>query len=208
MDRQSHWEQVYRTKASTDVSWYQATPRRSLQLLDAVGAGPGTAVIDVGGGDSTLVDALLDRGIRDVTVLDISRAALDRAAARLGERAASVAWIAADVTTAELPASAYDVWHDRAVFHFLVAEEDRRRYRAAVDRALRPGGHLLLATFAPDGPVRCSGLEVARWSPEGLEEEFGGEYALVAGGYDEHRTPGGAVQRFAWAALRRGPARA
>ena len=206
MKRDDHWNRVYETKASSAVSWYQATPVRSLALLDAVGAGPDTAIIDVGGGDATLVDELLGRGCRNVTVLDISGAALDRAAARLGKESAAVTWIAADITTAELPAAAYDVWHDRAAFHFLTEARDRARYRAAVARSLRPGGHLLLGTFATDGPPRCSGLDVVRYDPEGLHREFGADYALVSGGAEDHRTPAGATQRFAWAVLRRGPA--
>ena len=203
MNRDEHWNRVYETKASNAVSWYQATPVRSLGLLDAVGAGPDTAIIDVGGGDSTLVDALLARGHRNVTVLDISPAALDRAAARLGPESGAVRWIAADITAAELPAAAYEIWHDRAVFHFLVDASDRARYRAAVARSLRPGGHVLMSTFATDGPPRCSGLDVVRYDPEDLLQEFGNDYALVSGGHDDHQTPAGRTQRFTWAILQR-----
>jgi ubiquinone/menaquinone biosynthesis C-methylase UbiE len=190
---------VYATKQPTEVSWYQAEPVRSLELLRQAGASSETALIDIGGGDSTLVDAVVSEHLGRVTVLDISAAALVRARERLGARASEVTWIKADVTRVELPAQTFDVWHDRAVFHFLTQAEDRARYVATAAAALRPGGTLLIATFAPDGPMRCSGLDVARYSPEGLARELGEAFVLKQGFADVHRTPGEAEQRFTFA---------
>ena len=203
MDRKRHWDGVYTTKQPTEVSWYQAEPVRSLELLAEAGAGPETTIVDVGGGDSTLVDAVLARGLGRMTVLDISGAALARGRARLGERAAEVTWIEADVTRAALPPHAFDVWHDRAVFHFLTEREDRARYAAVAAAAVRPGGTLLVATFAPDGPTRCSGLPVERYDAEGLARELGDAFTLVRGFGDVHRTPSGGEQRFTVAVFRR-----
>lgn len=203
MDRRAHWDAVYTTKRSDEVSWYQAQPTRSLELLRAAGAGPDTRVIDVGGGDSTLVDAVVAERLGRMTVLDVSAAALARARARLGERAGEVDWIEADVTRARLPEHAYDVWHDRAAFHFLTDAEDRARYAALAARALRPGGTLIVATFAADGPTRCSGLEVARYAPDALARELGGEFELERGFGDVHVTPAGKEQRFTVVVLRR-----
>lgn len=203
MDRKAHWEDVYATRASDRVSWYQAQPTRSLELLVDAGVGPESTIIDVGGGDSTLVDALVERRLGHVTVLDLSMAALARAQARLGVRASDVTWLEADVTRAELQQHVYDVWHDRAVFHFLTERQDREGYVATAAAALRPGGTLIIATFASDGPTRCSGLEVARYSPEGLATEFGDAFTLLHGFGDVHRTPTGAEQRFTYAVFRR-----
>ena len=203
MDRKAHWDGVYTTTPSAEVSWYQAEPTLSLALLREVGVGPTSDVIDVGGGDSRLVDAVLAEELGRMTVLDLSGAALARARARLGARAGEVTWLEADVTRAALPASAFDVWHDRAVFHFLTAPEDRARYAAAAARAVRPAGTVILATFAPDGPTRCSGLEVARYTPEGLARELGDAFSLVRGFGDVHHTPAGREQRFSAAVLRR-----
>jgi SAM-dependent methyltransferase len=203
MDRKAHWEHVYAATQPDEVSWYQPEPTRSLELLAEAGVGPATAIIDVGGGDATLVDALLARGLGRVTVLDLSGAALARARARLGLLASEVEWREADVTRADLPAASYDVWHDRAVFHFLTDARDRRRYVDAAAEALRPGGTLVVATFAADGPTRCSGLEVARYTPEALAAEFGDRFTLVRGFGDVHRTPTGAEQRFTFVVLRR-----
>ena len=203
VDRKTHWEQVYATKQSAEVSWYQSQPTRSLELITEAGAGRDSAIIDVGGGDSTLVDALLDRQIGRVTVLDLSAAALARARERLGRSAESVTWIEADVTRAELPAAAYDVWHDRALFHFLTDAADRKCYAATAAAALRPGGTCIVATFASDGPTRCSGLEVVRYSPEALAQELGTAFVLRHGFADVHETPSGTEQRFTYAVLRR-----
>ncbi len=201
MNRKLHWETVYETKASSDVSWFQAVPTRSLELIAATGTTPSTAIIDIGGGDSSLVDALLQLGHQRVTVLDLSLAALERAQLRLGARAADVTWIEADITQAELPAAFYDVWHDRAVFHFLTAAEDRQRYVQTAAEAIRPGGTMIIGTFALDGPLRCSGLEVARYDPETLAAEFAPAFDLARGFADVHTTPWGAEQRFTFVVL-------
>jgi SAM-dependent methyltransferase len=198
-----HWETVYGSRAPTELSWYQSRPAQSLALLDELGVAS-SAIIDVGGGASTLVDALLDRGARDITVLDISRAALEHAKARLGARADSVEWIEGDITRIDLGAAAcYDIWHDRAVFHFLTDPDDRRRYVAAASQALRPGGAALIATFAPQGPPRCSGLDVMRYDPEQLAHELGSEFSLERSAEELHRTPSGAEQAFSYTVLRR-----
>jgi SAM-dependent methyltransferase len=203
VNRKAHWEGVYTTKAPNEVSWYQVEPDLSLALLREAGAGPSTAIIDVGGGDSTLTGAVLAEGLGRMTVLDLSGAALARARAQLGSRADDVTWIEADVTDVALPPQAFDVWHDRAVFHFLTAPQDRARYAATAASAVRSGGTVLMATFALDGPTRCSGLEVARYSPEGLAQELGDTFTLVRGFVDVHWTPTGSEQRFSVAVLRR-----
>lgn len=203
MDRKLHWETVYETKPSTDVSWYQGLPTRSLALIDASGAGPRSTIIDVGGGDAMLVDTLLARGYEQLTVLDLSGAALARARIRLGALSSSVAWIEADITHATLPVDTYDVWHDRAVFHFLTAPDERARYLSLASASIRRGGTLIVGTFAPDGPARCSGLEVARYSPETLAAEFSSAFDLEDAVADTHATPWGAEQRFTFVVMRR-----
>jgi ubiquinone/menaquinone biosynthesis C-methylase UbiE len=199
----AHWEAVYASKEPAQLSWYQPQPTRSLELLGQLGVGPLSAVIDVGGGASTLVDALLDQHVGKLTVLDISGSALEHAKARLGPRNTAVAWIEADITRADLEAGAYDVWHDRAVFHFLTNDEDRRRYVAAASRALQPGGAALIATFSLQGPARCSGLDVMRYNSELLAREFGSEFVLERSLNDVHHTPSGATQAFTFTVLRR-----
>lgn len=203
MQRKEHWEALYETKPSDTVSWYEPLPSRSLTLLTDAGLNPDSAVLDVGGGDSRLAGAVVDRDVRDITVLDLSGAALRRAQADLGDRAGRVRWIEGDITTVELPPSAFDFWHDRAVFHFLTADEDRARYVATAARSVRIGGTVIVATFALDGPTRCSGLEVVRYSPEGLAQAFGEAFDLRQGFVDVHRTPTGAEQRFSFAVLSR-----
>lgn len=202
-ERRSHWERVYNTKAANELSWYQQQPSRSLALIGLTGAGPSTEIIDVGGGDSTLVDALLEYGMEHLTVLDISGAALERAKKRLGDRATRVRWIEADATRAELGTSVYDVWHDRAVFHFLTREEDRRRYVDIVRQAVKIGGHVIVATFAPDGPTRCSGLDVVRYSADTLHAEFGGEFEMTENTDEIHGTPSGVDQHFIYCLCKR-----
>ena len=196
MDRRSHWENIYRTKLATQVSWYQVHAKRSLDLIQRVSPPADGAIIDVGGGASTLIDDLLDAGYHDLTVLDLSAAALAIARRRLGTRADTVRWVEADVLDASLPKTGYSVWHDRAAFHFLTAPADRARYVAQVRRAVRPGGFVLVATFADDGPTRCSGLEVARYTPEALHAEFGAPFQLMASEREEHVTPAGIRQAF------------
>ncbi|WP_294765939.1 class I SAM-dependent methyltransferase [uncultured Rhodoferax sp.] len=197
-DSKQHWEQVYGSKASDAVSWYQPHAEQSLRLIDAIGLGPRARVIDVGGGASTLVDDLLARGYQDVTVLDLSAAALAVARARQAPMEARAHWLEADVTTVALPEHAFDVWHDRAVFHFLTRPEDRRAYVAQVLHSVKPGGHVIVATFADDGPLQCSGLPVMRYAPEGLHAEFGAPFKLVAHQREAHTTPWGSAQQFVY----------
>ena len=165
--RQAHWEGVYTQKGENEVSWFQENPALSLELIAQVGATSASAIIDIGGGASRLVDNLVERGFEDVTVLDLSGAALEAAKARLGDRAAQVHWIVADVTVWE-PLRAYDIWHDRAAFHFLTEDRDRTAYVARLERTLKVGGYAIIAAFAPDGPERCSGLPVVRYDPVSL----------------------------------------
>jgi trans-aconitate methyltransferase len=201
-DRHAHWQNVYTTKAEAEVSWFQANPAVSLALIHATGVPRDAAIVDVGGGASRLVDALLQDGYSAMTVLDLSEQALATAKARLGVSAASVRWIATDVTTWE-PATTFDVWHDRAAFHFLTEPEDRSAYIARALKALRPGGHLIIGTFAPDGPERCSGLPVQRYGASLLAETLGQSFQLVDARSHEHVTPMGRVQRFQFSRFRR-----
>jgi SAM-dependent methyltransferase len=196
--RRRHWEQVYTTKPATGVSWYAPHLERSLELIERAAGGRDARIIDVGGGASTLVDDLLDRGYRALTVLDLSEQALDVAKARLGARARDVTWLAADATTVALPDAAYDVWHDRAVFHFLVDRRARERYVARVLRAVRPGGHVIVATFGLQGPERCSGLDVVRYDADALHGEFGEPVVKVDSVREVHRTPWGSEQEFVY----------
>src|SRR5438874_3770261 len=196
MDFKAHWESIYRNKLATQVSWYQLHARRSLDLIRRVSPPPDGAIIDVGGGASTLIDDLLDAGYHDLTVLDLSAAALAVARARLGTRANAVRWMEADVLNASLPKAGYSVWHDRAAFHFLTAPADRARYVAQVRQAVRVGGFVLVATFADDGPTRCSGLDVHRYSPGALHAEFGAPFRLMTSEREEHLTPAGVRQAF------------
>lgn len=198
MSDSRHWDTVYTTKGAEHVSWFRPHLDRSLAFLDAANVDRSAGVIDVGGGASTLVDDLLDRGYSNVTVLDISEAALKTARARLGERADRVKWICADVTEADLPPHAYAFWHDRAVFHFLRDPAARARYVEAVHRSLEPGGHIVVATFGPHGPEKCSGLEVLRFTPEALHAEFGEDFARIASTTETHVTPWGAEQEFVY----------
>lgn len=202
MDLKTHWETIYGTKATTQVSWYQTEASLSLALIGRVAPSRLTRLIDVGGGASTLVDGLISGGYRHVTVLDLSGAALRSAASRLGASAEGVTWREADILETSLPPADFDVWHDRAVFHFLTAADDRRRYVEQVRRSVRPGGHVLVATFADDGPTRCSGLEVARYSGEGLHAQFGAGFDLLEQVREEHVTPSGVRQAFVYCLCR------
>lgn len=205
MERRDHWEAVYTKKRSDEVSWFQPRPGPSLALVHAAAPGRDAGIIDVGGADSLLVDALLDEGYRDLSVLDISAAALARAQDRLGERGSEVTWITSDITAFH-PQRRWDVWHDRAVFHFLTDPADREAYRQALLAGLAPHGHVVLATFAPDGPTRCSGLDVARYGPDDLQSVLGTEFTLLSGEQLPHTTPSGATQSFTYAHLQRGSA--
>jgi 2-polyprenyl-3-methyl-5-hydroxy-6-metoxy-1,4-benzoquinol methylase len=201
VDRKAHWETVYETKSESDVSWFQAEPTLSLELVRRV-CPPGGLIIDIGGGASMLADRLLASRFSSVAVLDISAAALKRAKARLGEKAQQITWITADVTTAQ-DIGQFDVWHDRAVFHFLTAAEGRRSYVNLASRTLRSGGHLILATFAPDGPTRCSGLDVCRYDAAAALVELGDEFSLVHEERELHMTPAGNRQNFFYGVFRR-----
>lgn len=203
MNAKAHWEHVYAHKAPTQVSWYQEHAQLSLDLIHRAGVQKDDPIIDVGGGASTLVDDLLAAGFQWITVLDIAAKALEFAQERLGPRAAQVTWIEADVTQAALPAQAYFLWHDRAVFHFLTQPADRQRYIESACRAVRSGGSLILATFAQDGPERCSGLEVMRYSAERLQQEFCTDFELVESLSERHRTLFGTEQKFLYCLLRR-----
>ena len=202
INRQIHWHKVYTDKQPDDVSWYQATPDQSLHALDQFGANPSQALIDIGGGASTLVDALLARGWRDLTVLDIAAPALAAAQARLGKMAENVTWQVADITTWQ-PPQQYDVWHDRAVFHFLTEPQQREAYLGALKAGLSKGGLAIVATFALDGPEKCSGLVVERYDAGKLAQTLGDDFNLEAGWRDEHVTPWGSVQAFTWCVFRR-----
>ncbi|MDB5551394.1 MAG: putative methyltransferase [Rhizobium sp.] len=201
--RRMHWENVYSTKGEADVSWFQETPAISLELLALADAKPADAVIDIGGGASRLVDSLLDNGFADVTVLDLSEAALAAARARLGGKGDAVEWIAADAATWEPREAAYDIWHDRAAFHFLTEPDDQAAYIERLKRGLRKGGHVIIGTFAPDGPEKCSGLPVARHDSGSLAGLLGQGFALVDHRRHEHATPWGGIQKFQFSTFRR-----
>ena len=203
MHSKDHWEKVYSTKATNAVSWFQPHAEYSIGLIKATGVGLNASIIDVGGGASMLVDDLLENGFTNVSVLDLSAAALAAARERLGSRASKVRWIEADITKADLPAGEYDVWHDRAVFHFLTSPEDRAAYVKAVFRSVKPGGHVIVATFAEDGPLQCSGLPVMRYSADELHDEFGDSFRLVDHRKEAHHTPSGTVQQFVYCYCRR-----
>lgn len=200
--RQDHWTRAYREKSPSEVSWYQAEPEPSLRALDRCGAGPLSSLIDVGGGESTLVDVLLERGWRDLTVLDIAAPALDLDKKRLGAAAHKVHWVVADITEWR-PSRQYDVWHDRAVFHFLTDADDRAAYRRALEAGVAPGGLVIMATFALDGPEKCSGLPVQRYDSTSLATELGALFGLIECWREEHITPWGSSQSFSWCAFRR-----
>ena len=203
MGRKEHWDRIYATTDPTALSWHQHMPALSLELIEQAGLGPATEIIDVGGGDATLVDCLLARGAGHVTVLDVSAVAVAKAQARLGARAREVTWIEADVTQAGLPARRFDVWHDRAVFHFLTDTRDQRRYINVARRALKRRGHLIVATFGTDSPPCCSGLDVARYTPDALCSAFANGFDLVTHGGSVHQTPAGTQQQFSYCCLRR-----
>lgn len=196
MTTKAHWEKVYQTKAVDEVSWYRPHLEISLRLIEHATLDTSSAVIDVGGGEATLVDDLVARGYSDVAVLDISPAAIGVAKDRLGSSAASVHWITGDITAVELEAARYDVWHDRAVFHFLTSADDRAAYVRQVARAVKLGGHVIVATFGLDGPGKCSGLEVVRYDADNLHGEFGQKFRLLDSLTEIHETPWGTPQQF------------
>jgi SAM-dependent methyltransferase len=203
VDRQAHWQNVYGTKSEKEVSWFQESPTISLDLIHATGVKPDASIIDIGGGASRLIDSLLDEGFEAITILDLSEKALATTKVRLGERAPRVRWVVADVTTWE-PTQTVDVWHDRAAFHFLTEAGDRAAYAERVSKTVRPGGHVIIGTFAPDGPERCSGLPVQRHDARSLGETLGRSFELVESRHHDHKTPVGGTQRFQFSRFRRG----
>src|ERR1700687_1166036 len=196
VDAKTHWEKVYATKAPEAVSWYRPHLETSLALIERAAAGYSASLIDVGGGESTLVDDLVARGYENITVVDVSQTAIDVTKKRLGSAAQQIHWFVADITEAQLEPGAYDVWHDRAVFHFLTAVGSRVAYVRNVAHAVRPGGHVIVSTFGPEGPDKCSGLDVVRYDAESLHEQFGVRFRLLGSSKELHRTPSGTAQQF------------
>ena len=196
MDVKAHWEKVYATKAPEAVSWYRPHLDASLALIERAASSRATSIIDVGGGESTLVDDLLLHGYRNVTVLDVSQIAIDVSKGRLGSVAEQVRWLVADIAEIELEPNTYDLWHDRAVFHFLTTSEQRTAYVRQVARAVKSGGHVIVSTFGPEGPTKCSGLEVTRYDAESLHGEFGARFRLMESSKELHLTPFGTRQQF------------
>ncbi|MDF0498546.1 class I SAM-dependent methyltransferase [Bradyrhizobium yuanmingense] len=201
-DRSTHWDHVYATKGEAEVSWYQDSPATSLAMIRAAGPDRDTAIIDVGSGASRLVDALLQDGYRDIAVLDLSANALEAAKKRIGQAASTVDWIVADATTWR-PTRTYDVWHDRAAFHFLTDPRDRAAYVQRLRSAVKPGGHVIIATFAPDGPEKCSCLPVQRHDSASLAAELGPEFELIETRSETHHTPWDSTQAFQFSRFRR-----
>ena len=203
MQSAPHWENIYSTKAIHDVSWFQKHARCSLDLIGRTQISPDARIIDVGSGASILISELIARGYKNLTVLDISSAAIAAAQKQLGSTASGVHWIHCDVTKVKISNHSYDLWHDRAAFHFLTEENDRAAYIKSVSDAVKPGGHLILATFAEDGPLKCSGLQIVRYSPQDLRAQFDGAFSFVEHQYQEHATPFGTVQRFVYCHFQR-----
>src|SRR5437868_511804 len=194
-ERQAHWQNVYTSKGENEVSWFQENPAISLDLIRAAGATDNSAIVDIGGGASRLVDSLLAKGFRSLAVLDLSQAALDAARARIGSGAEAVEWIVSDVTKWS-PSRQFDIWHDRAAFHFLTDANDRSAYVARLQAALRPGGQAIIGTFALDGPEKCSGLPVQRYDPASLHETLGSHFRMIESRRETHNTPWGSTQSF------------
>jgi 2-polyprenyl-3-methyl-5-hydroxy-6-metoxy-1,4-benzoquinol methylase len=202
MDAHSHWENIYGKKAPDAVSWYRPHLEKSLELIENAAPEYSASIIDVGGGESTLVDDLVSRGYQNITVLDISQIAINVTKKRLGSASENIHWIAGDVTTVNLESSSYDVWHDRAVFHFLSAIEARIAYVRQVAKAVKPGGHVIVSTFGPEGPTKCSGLDVVRYNADSLHQEFGVHFHLLGSSTELHRTPLGTIQQFLYCLCR------
>lgn len=198
----SHWEAIHEKRRAAEVSWYQAHPEYSLSLIEASGVGRNAGIIDIGGGSSTLADHLLAAGYRNVTVLDIARSGIDHARARLGAQSRKVTWLVQDVTDFT-PEWQFDIWHDRAVFHYLTSEADRMHYIQSLGTALKPGGQAIIATFSENGPMACSGLDVMRYTPESLDHAIGQSFYLSESLVEEYRTPDGGIQQFIYCRFRR-----
>jgi len=203
MGWREHWERVYSSRDTAQLSWFQQHASLSLRLIQQASIPTSASILDAGGGSSTLVDDLLVNGYEHLTVLDLSEAALAAARSRLGARAAGLRWVQADLLTADLPAHGYDVWHDRGFFHFLTHQTERRQYVHQVLQAVKPGGLVIVGTFGEDGPTRCSGLPVVRYGVSQLDAEFGGPFRLLGHERELHRTPGGSEQRFIYCSWRR-----
>lgn len=196
MDAQTHWENIYSKKTADAVSWYRPHLETSLELIERAAPGPLASIIDIGGGESTLADDLLARGYQNITVLDISQTAIDVSKTRLNAASEHIRWLVSDITKAKIEFSAYDVWHDRAVFHFLTASEERIAYVRQVANAVKAGGHVIVSTFGPEGPTKCSGLDVVRYDAESLHREFGVRFRLLESSKELHRTPSDKIQQF------------
>ena len=196
MDPKTHWDKIYTTQAPESVSWYRAHLETSLALIERAAASRSANIVDIGGGESTLVDDLLLRGYKNLTVLDVSQTAIEVTKRRMGPAADQVRWLVGDILEIGLEPRAYDLWHDRAVFHFLTTQKDRIAYVRQVARAVKPGGHVIVSTFGPEGPTKCSGLEVMRYDADSLHDEFGGSFRLVESSKELHQTPSGRTQQF------------
>jgi len=196
MNTRTHWEKIYETKAQDQVSWYRPHLETSLALIERSARNRSESIIDIGGGESTLVDDLLARGFRNITVLDLSQTAIDVTKRRLGQLAERVHWIAADVTETGLEPMAYDIWHDRAVFHFLTSPHQRVAYVRQVARSVKPGGYVIVSTFGTEGPTKCRGLDVVRYDAESLRDQFGAKFRLIDSTKELHETPFGTAQQF------------
>lgn len=203
MSQENHWENVYSSKPSQKLGWYKPHLQPSLTWIKELSLGTDATIIDVGGGASTLVDDLLDAGYRSITVLDISETALSSAKARLGKKVELVTWLTGDITSIDLPTHQYELWHDRAAFHFLTELDQQRRYRDKLLKALKPSGHLIIGTFAPEAPPKCSGLPVQRYSREQLGNSLGSEFELVRYQKEQHVTPGGVKQMYLYCQFHR-----
>jgi SAM-dependent methyltransferase len=196
MDAKTHWDKVYTGKAPEAFSWYRPHLETSVALIERATPALSSSIIDAGGGSSTLVDDLLARGYKNLTVLDISSAAIEATQKRLGRAAAQVQWLVADVAKITFEPGAYDLWHDRAVFHFLATNAERVNYVRQVARSVKRGGHVIVSTFGPEGPTRCSGLKTVRYDADALHDEFGTRFRLVENSKELHRTPFGTTQQF------------
>jgi len=202
MDTNTHWENIYKTKTANELSWYRPHLETSLSWIESAAPLRTAAIIDVGAGESTLIDDLLLRGYINITILDISETALAVTKQRLGELYKNVQWICGDVINAPLRFNTYDVWHDRAVFHFLTTDEQRKAYVGVVEKVVKPGGHVIVSTFGPEGPIRCSGLPTMRYDADQLHQEFGSRFRLIESLKEMHHTPLGTDQQFLYCLFR------
>jgi len=202
MNVQTHWEKIYREKRPDAVSWYRPHLERSIELIEKAASGHFAAILDVGGGESTLVDDLVARGYQNISVLDVSQTAIDVTRRRLGTASERVQWLTTDIANADFAANTYDVWHDRAVFHFLTTIGQRLAYVRQVAKAVKSGGHVLVSTFGPEGPTKCSGLDVVRYDTDSLHAEFGRQFRLLESFKEQHLTPFGTTQQFLYCLCR------